>query len=155
MTQDRLEEIVREPVRQTGFVSLASAPPPIKYLPWPAAPTHHPLPAPANLWPVVRYRITSPYWSGEIDVRESFIRLCEQWRPTAPFAEEYAVKFTAWGNALIERRDVLWELFQRHPYVEVRRRFVESIRFEIIDEDGSASRAREVRFELAELMRKE
>jgi hypothetical protein len=107
--------------------------PAINYLPWPAAPALPPPPESAPpAWPTTRYRIASPYWSGELDVRDSLLSLFTQWAPSASRGEWYAVAFTVWGTALIERRDALWELFKRHPYVEVRRQFVESIQFEKI-----------------------
>lgn len=90
---------------------------------WPAAPTKRP----ADGWPAPPeldyrlYKITSPHWSGTIKVRKI---LLDEFTPAR------AVPFTVWGYILKEHGDEWKPLFERYGRHEIRKQFVDSIRFE-------------------------
>lgn len=93
---------------------------------WPAAPKRPPVdgwPAPPEL-DYSLYRIESKHWSGTIKVRK--ILLDE-------FTPERAVPFTVWGYILKEHGDEWKPLFEKYGRHEIRKQFIESIRFEAVE----------------------
>jgi hypothetical protein len=95
---------------------------PVRYIETPA-PKDRPFP----IWqgpPQTRYRITSSVWSGEVGVCDWLIEI---------YGEARAVPFKAWGEVCLRIPEAeLEELFARLGRHEVRKRYVESVRYERI-----------------------
>jgi hypothetical protein len=90
-------------------------------------PIYTQVPRYVDYWPqppeldFVLYRIESPHWSGDIKVRKILLD---------NYGEERAVPFTVWGFLLKEIGDAWQPLFDRYGRHEVRKAFIESIRYQ-------------------------
>lgn len=100
----------------------------VKYVDLPSPPRLPPLPD----WPgppeleYRLYRIMSPNWNGIIKVRK--ILLDE-------FGERRAIPFTVWGHILQEHGPDWYPLFEKYGRHEVRKKFIESISYELVTRD--------------------